>query len=158
MERLAGKFMLVDEGLEHSFVTDGGRIAFYDAVVAACERRLKGDASPFNWYEEWQLTRIQDGEEGEDDKDGVWIIATTGARNMVESVAECVYAVLANALRKFAKPWANLHLLVLEESIHARERLVAEVMADLEPDEVRGVNFILIVTGNKVVRCYPATS
>lgn len=156
MERVAGKFMLVAEGLEHSFVTAEGRSAFYDAVVAACERRLKGDASPFGWYEEWELTRTEDSEEDEDERDGVWIIATTEARNVVESVAECVYAVLSNALRKFAKRWADLHLLVLEESFHAREQLVAQVVAALEPDEVRGVRFILVVVGNKVVKCYPS--
>lgn len=155
MERVTGKFMLVDEGLEHSFVTAEGRGAFYDAVVAACERRLKGDASPFSWYEEWELTRTEGSEEDKDEKDGVWIIATTEARNVAESIAECVYTVLSNALRKFVKRWADLHLLVLEEAFHAREQLVAQVVAALEPDEVRGVNFILVVVNNKVLKCYP---
>jgi hypothetical protein len=71
-------------------------------------------------------------------------------------MAECVYAVLSNALRKFAKRWADLHLLVLEESFHAREQLVAQIVAALEPDEVRGVSFILVVVSNKVVKCYPS--
>lgn len=151
LERIDGKFMLVDEGLEHSFFTDEGRSAFYDAVAAACERRLKGDASPFGWYEEWQLTRLDD----EEDKDGVWIIAVTKARDMRESVAECVYTILENALRKFAeKRWADLHVVVLEKSTYAPERLVAEAMAALEPDEVRDVNFILLVDGDSVVPCY----
>lgn len=155
LERINGKFMLVDEGLEHSFFTDEGRSAFYDAVAAACERRLKGDASPFSWYEEWQLTRLEDEKDDEEDKDGVWIIAVTQARNMRESIAECVHTMLKNALRKFAeKRWADLHLVVLEKSTYAPERLVAEAMAALEPDEVQDVNFVLLVDGDSIVPCY----
>jgi len=150
-KRVAGKFMLVDEGLEHSFVTDEGRIAFYDVVVAAWERRLNGDASPFSWYEEWELTRLED----EEDKDGVWIMTFTKARDMRESVAECVKTMLKNALRKFAeKRWADLHVVVLDKSTYDPERLVAEAMAALDPDEVRHVNFILLVDGDSVVSCY----
>jgi hypothetical protein len=158
-ERVNGKFMLVDEGLEHSFVTDEGRIAFYDAVVAACERRLKGDASPFSWCEEWELKRTEDSEEGGDDEDGVWIFTAPEARKIRESVAECVYAVLTNALRKFAvKRWADLHVLVLEESIHPREQSVTEVVAALEPDDIRDVDLVLLVAGSRVVQCYPSQS
>lgn len=78
--------MLIDEGLEHSFITQECEDAFEEAVVAACKRRLKGDIGPFNWYEEWELVRI-DNEGGEN---GVWIIATTNARSMQESVEQCV--------------------------------------------------------------------
>ena len=155
LARIDGKFMLVDEGLEHSFFSDEGRSAFYDAVAAACERRLKGDASPFGWYEEWELTRLEDEKGDEGDKDGVWIIAVTEARDMKESVAECVYAMLKNALRKFAeRRWADLHVVVLDRLTYAPERFVAEAMAALEPDEVRDVNFVLLVDGDSVVQCY----
>lgn len=155
LERINGKFMLIDEGLEHSFFTDEGKSTFYDAVAAACERRLKGDASPFGWYEEWELTRLEDEKDDEEDKDGVWIIAVTEARDMRESVAECVYTMLKNALRKFAeKRWADLHVVVFEKSTYAPERLVAEAMAALEPDEVRDVNFILLVDGDSIVPCH----
>ncbi len=154
LERIDGKFMLIDEGLEHSFFTDEGRNAFYAAVTAACERRLKEDASPFSWYEEWELTREEDDK---DDKDGVWIIAVTEARHMRQSVAECVYTMLDNALRKFAeKRWADLHVVVLEKFTYAPEQLVAEAIAALEPDEVRDVDFILLIDGGKVIQCYPA--
>lgn len=153
--RIAGKFMLVDEGLEHSFVTDEGRAAFLDAVVAACQRRLKGDASRFSWYEEWEIKRIDGGQKEDDHKDGVWIMAVTEARPVRESVAECVYHVLENAMKKFAKRWAKLQLLVLEKSIFAHEQLVNEVVSNLQLDNLQNVDFILIVDEDEVVQCYP---
>lgn len=158
LERIGGKFMLVDAGLEHSFFTDEGKSAFYDAVAAACERRLKGDASPFYWYEEWQLTRLEDKEDEEEDKNGVWIFpVATEARSMMESVAECVYTTLDKALKKFTKRhWADLHVVVLEKSTYAPEHLVAKAMAALEPDDFRCVDFVLFVDGSKVVQCYPS--
>jgi len=155
LDRIAGRFMLVCEGLEHSFVTDEGRAAFFDAVVAACQRRLKGDASPFSWYEEWKLERIDDGRKEDDSKDGVWILTCTEARDMRESVAECVYHVLENAMRKFAKRWAKLQLLVLEKSAFAHEQLVNEVVSNLKPDNLQNVDSILLVDEDKVVQCYP---
>ena len=155
LDRIAGKFMLIDEGLEHSFVTDEGRVAFFDAVVAACQRRLKGDASPFSWYEEWELKRIEGDGKEDDSKNGVWIIAATEARDMRESVAECIYYVLENAVEKFAvKRWAKLHLLVLEKSTFAHEQLVNEAVSNLQPDNLQNVDFILIIDDDKVVQCY----
>ena len=160
MERVAGKFMLVDdEGFQHSFFTDEGHSAFQDAVVDAFEKRVKGDATPFTWYEEWQLTRLEDaGEDAGGDEDGVWIIAVTEARDMRESVAECVYTVLENTLRKFAwNRWADHHVVVLEGSISAPQPLVSEVVAALEPDELRDIDLILLVDGYDLIRCHPAT-
>ena len=52
MERVMGKFMLIDEGLEHTFVTQECETAFEEALVLACERRVKGMTNPFSWYEE----------------------------------------------------------------------------------------------------------
>jgi hypothetical protein len=155
-ERVNGKFMLVDEGLQHSFFTDEGRTAFHDAIVAACERRLEGDSSTFSWYEEWELTKLkEDDKEEEDEKGGVWIITVTEARNMMESVAECVYTVLTNALRKFVKRWADLHILALEKSTYAPGQFVTESIASLETDELKDVDLILFIDDGKVIQCYP---
>jgi hypothetical protein len=156
-EKISGGFMLVDEGLEHSFITNEGRNAFYEAVVGACERRLSGDATPFTWYEEWELTRLEDDPENEDDKDGVWIMSFTAPRDMKSSVAECVYTVLENALRKFAtRRWTDHQVLVLDAFISAPECSVTEVLAGLEPDDLPSVDLILLVDGDKIVQCYPA--
>jgi hypothetical protein len=113
---------------------------------------LSGDAIPFTWYEEWELTRHEDDPENEDDKDGVWIMSFTAPRDMKSSVAECVYAVLENALRKFeTRHWADHQVLVLEAL-----RLVTKVLAGLEPDYLTGVDLILLLDGDKIVQCYPA--
>jgi hypothetical protein len=118
---------------------------------------LSGDATSFTWFEEWELTRLEDDPEDEDDKDGVWIMSVTEARDMESSVVECVYTVLENALRKFEnRRWADHQVLVLECSLHAPERLVTNIIARLEPDNLPGVDLILLVDGDKIVQCYPA--
>jgi hypothetical protein len=143
--------MLVDEGPEHSFVTDEGRNAFYDTVVEAYERRLKGDATPFTWYEEWGLERHPEEEDG-DDKDGVWVLSVDGPRSIAGSVEECVDHVLDNALRKFAtKRWANLHVLVLEASISAPARFVPKVLADRESGDLKDMDIILVVDDGEII-------
>jgi hypothetical protein len=155
IERLEGRFLLVDEGLEHSFFTDEGREAFYDAVASACGRRLGGDASTFTWNEEWQITRLEDGGEEEDDKDGVWIMACTEARSVPDTISECLNDVLDNALRKFTKRWACLHVLVLEENVSAHTELIRETVASLGPSRLPNVDRVLLVANDKVIQCYP---
>ena len=75
---------------------------------------------------------------------------------MRESVAECIYYVLENAMRKFVKRWADLQLLVLEKSAFAHEQLVNEVVSNLQPDNLQNVDSILLVDKDEVVQCYPA--
>ncbi len=74
---------------------------------------------------------------------------------MMESVAECDYAVIANALRKLVKRWADLHVLTLEKSTYAPEQFVTESIVSLEPDELKDVDLILFIDDGKVVQCYP---
>ncbi|GAJ24106.1 unnamed protein product, partial [marine sediment metagenome] len=139
-EKVTGKFMLVDEGLEHSFITQECKDAFEEAVVAACKRRLEGNIGPFNWYEEWELARI-DNEGGEN---GVWIIATTDARSMQESVEQCVHAVLNNAMRKFrGKHWADLNIIVLETSLLSPASLAAQAVENFMPEDRALINHFL---------------
>ena len=158
LERLEGQFMLVDEGLQHSFFTDEGKEAFYNAIASACKRRLKGDSSTFSWNEEWQITRLKDSEEDEDDKDGVWILACTEARSVPESIEECLQNVLDNALRKFVKRWARLHILVMEESVNAHTQLISEIVAGLRPTQLPNIDYVLLVVNSKVIQCYPRPS
>jgi hypothetical protein len=152
LDRITGQFFLVDEGLEHSFVTDEGREAFCEAVAAACDVRLKGDLAPAVWHEEWELTRV----DNDDKQDGVEIIAVTEARDMPSSVAESVYAMLEKGQKKFAdKRWAEHHVLVLESSIHAPPHLVTDVVGSLEPEELEGIDLLLVVDGDELIQCYP---
>jgi len=147
-EKLTGKFMLVDEGLEHSFITQECKAAFEEAVVAACKRRLEGNTGPFNWYEEWELSRI-DNESGEN---GVWIIATTDACSMQESVEQCVHAVLNNAMRKFrGKHWADLNIIVLETSLLSPASLAAQAVENFMPEDKAIINHFLLAEGKDIV-------
>jgi hypothetical protein len=152
LDHVAGQFFLIDEGLEHSFVTDEGRGAFYRAVATACQVRLEGNSAPVTWYEEWELTRG----DNDDKQDGVEIIAVTEARDMHSSVAESVYAMLEKGQKKFAaKRWAERHVLVFESSIHAPPHLVTSVVGSLEPEELQGIDLLLLVDGSELVQCHP---
>ena len=155
LQRLEGRFMLVDEGFQHSFFTDKGKEAFYDAVASACKRRLAGDASTFSWNEEWQLTRLRDSEKGEDDKDGVWILACTDARSVPECVEEDLQYILGKALPKFVRRWAQLHVLVLEEHIDIHTDLIQATVAGLSPAQLPNVDYVVLVANRKVIQCYP---
>lgn len=158
LERLEGRFMLVDEGLQHSFFTDEGKEAFYDAITSACKRRLEGDSSSFYWNEEWQITRLKDDEESEGEKEGVWILACTEARSVPEAMVECLQNVLDNALRKFVKRWARIHILVLEQSVNTHAQLISDIVGGLSPTQLPNIDYVLLVTKSKIVQCYPQPS
>jgi len=143
-KKVMGKFMLIDAGLEHSFITQECKDAFEEAVVAACKRCLEGNNDPFDWYEEWELIKI-DNESGED---GVWIIATTDARSMPESVEQCVHDNLNNAMEKFrGRQWANLNIIVLETFLSSPASLVAQAVENFMPRDRALINHFLIVDG-----------
>jgi hypothetical protein len=62
-------------------------------------------------------------------------------------------------MKKFAiKRWAELHLLVLEESALSNDQLVNEAISNLQRDDLQNVDFILAVHEDKVVQCYPFIS
>ena len=158
MEQIKGRYMLVDEGLEHSFVTEECKKAFQNAVVAACERRLHGETKSFDWYEEWKLERLPYGTSEEKDTGAVQIWTSTPAKAVRESVAECVYMVLTNALRKFEKRWAQYHILTLDKDTFAPDRYISEAIASLEADEIKNLDFIYRVDGDDILQCYPVTN
>jgi len=149
-EKITGKFMLIDEGLEHSFVTQECEAAFEEAVITACKRRLEGTIGPFSWYEEWELARIGGGG-GESAQDGVWIIATTDARSMQESVEQCVHVVLGKAMQKFRKRrWGDLQIIVLEASGLAPADLAANAVETFVPGDRELVDHFLLVEDEDV--------
>ena len=156
-ERVTGKFMLIDEGMEHNFLTDEGKAAFHDVLTAACERRLSGDSSTFTWYEEWEITRVENTD-NEEPRDGVWIIASTEARSVIDSQAECVDSMITSALDKYHKRWADFQIIVLENLMHPDshiEQIVAQVIADLEPDALQTIDYILLIKNDTIVQCLP---
>ena len=152
LERLRGRFMLVDAGIQHSFFTDEGKEAFYSSIVSACERRLEGDSSTFSWNEEWQITRLEDNEEGEK---GVWILASDEARSVQESIEENLKNLLDNALRKFVKRWAQIHILVLEENIKSHTPAIQQIVGNMDPTQLPNIDYVLLVINGRVIQCYP---
>ena len=149
-ERISGKFMLIDQGLEHSFITQECKDAFEEAVVAACNRSLEGDTSDFKWDEEWELVRTANGDD--DSHDGVWVLATTGAHSMQASVEQCVHAALDNAVRKFTRTpsWAEIQVIVLEASSMAPASLAASAVKTFQSQDKGLINHFLIVEGEDV--------
>ena len=159
VSKIRGRYMLIDEGCEHSFFTDDGRKAFQNIVVEACERRLRnGDASHFTWQEEWRLTRGKEAETSEDEGDGVWIIAVTEAREVRDSVKECMEVVLESALAKFAsKKWGDVQIIVLESSTYAPADFVIGAVSSAEAGDLTKVDYVLLVDSDKLIECYPRT-
>ena len=125
LDRLEGQFMLVDEGLQHSFFTAEGKEAFYDTVASACKRRLAGDASTFSWNE------------------------------VPESIEEDLKHVLGKALPKFVRRWAQLHVLVLEENIDTHTDFIKGKAAGLGPTQLPNVDYVLLVANGIAIPCYP---
>jgi len=154
MDRLKGKitgsFMLIDKGLEHSFLTKECKVAFEKAVAIACKKRLEGETGPFSWYEEWELARIDDvGDEHA--RDGVWIIAATDAMSMQESTNQCVHGVLRKAMQKFRnRRWADLQIIVLETSGLVPASLAAHSVETFQPIDRELINHFLLVEGEDV--------
>ena len=71
----------------------------------------------------------EDDQDTDEEKDGVWVLTVTEARDVKQLVAECVCTVLQNAFRKFERRcWAEHHVVVLESSMNAPKRLVAPII------------------------------
>ena len=79
------------------------------------------------------------------------------ARAIRESVAECVYMVLTNALKKFEKRWARYHILALDRETYAPDQYITEAIEALETDELNNLNYIFRVDGNEIIQSYPPT-
>lgn len=145
--KITGSFMIIDEGLEHSFVTQQCRGEFEEAVALACKKGLDGDGSPFSWDEEWELIKTYH----EDDEDGVWMIATTGAKSMQESVDECVHTVLGNAMQKFRdKRWADIQMIVLETSVTIPEGPAAQSVESFNHGDRELIDHFLLLEGDHI--------
>jgi hypothetical protein len=111
--RLSAKFFLADcECWAHKFVTDEGREAFAAALLATERTRLAGGPGLMQWLEEWELYRS----DNEDKEDGVWFISVTEAHSVPAAVSDAVDAMLSKSLRKFARRWADIHILVFERA------------------------------------------
>jgi hypothetical protein len=144
---IEGAVFLIDEGLEHSFVTDEGRAAFTDVLRSAYEDKRFGIVNPLRWFEEWELIKNGDHDPTKPEEDQVWMIAVTPARSVYASVEECMDTMMGKALAKFSgKRWADLHVIVLEvqTSLMKPERSVP-VIQGIDPNDLADVDLILLV-------------
>lgn len=158
LSQMEGQFLLVDDGFDHVFVTEEGRNQFCDVLLESWARRLDGDASSFMWYEEWELERAKDLDDlqGDDDEDGVCVLAVSEPRDLTECTAETINAILPSALRKFAaRRWADRHVLVLETSAVAPARVVTDLFLLVEPKRLQAIDLVLAVDGDNINQVYP---
>lgn len=135
--------LLVDQGqMEHSFVTDEAREAFIQAVVAVAE---SGQSQTITWNEEWPLTR-HDGNDN-----GVWVLGTSGAFDVQDSVAASTERMLNQAVKKFrGKEWAPVQIIALDAaSPHMTADRVRAVLSAFDADELADVNLVVLVGEGK---------
>lgn len=146
--RLSAKFFLADcECWAHKFVTDQGREAFAAALLETERIRLAGGASLMQWLEEWELHRSAN----EDKEDGVWFISVTEAHSVPAAVSDVVDAMLSKSLRKFARRWADIHILVFERaSAIVTADLVEGAIPNAAPNELALLDEILYVHENEI--------
>ncbi|MSQ12005.1 MAG: hypothetical protein EXR48_04850 [Dehalococcoidia bacterium] len=104
------------------------------------------------------MSRVKDAETPEDKEDGVWIMAATEARDVWDSVNECVDAVLEGALAEFSsKKWGDVQIIVLESSTYAPAGIVIQAVNSAEPGDLATVDYVLLVDKGKLIKCYPKT-
>jgi hypothetical protein len=156
--RVTGVFRLVDDGQwEHSFVTDSGRAAFHDALIAACRARIECGRPQVSWIEEWELSRAEQDGSGET---GVFVIAVTDARDVSSSVAEGVGRMLEKAKQKFqGRRWADQHIIMFENrGAFMTASRVGDVVSGFEAEELEAIDLIFLVDGDNMTQVWPATS
>lgn len=66
--------------------------------------------------------------------------------------------VLANALRKFRKRWADYHVLILERLTYAPDQFVFEAIEAFEAGEIRDLDYILLIDNDYTIQYYPKVS
>lgn len=152
-DRLDGSYYLIhdDNPWAHSFVTDAGRTAWHDSIVAATATpTVEGR---FSWNEEWKLQRLDDGDADERHFEVLAIsdVFTGG------SADAAVWTMLERGRAKFHQRWADHHVLVFDGRLPMMidaERLAA-VAAEFDADDLGAVEMILLVNDDVVAQIWP---
>lgn len=173
--RLTGTYYLVDaDQREHAFTTDAAREAFAQQIEQACAAVAANRPGNLEWFEEWELHRLDDdsdaacdgdastaewqsewqpavategGDETEPEPQGVWIICATEARDAPDAVEEAVVGMIDKGIEKFAaQRWGDLHVLVLDNSwsLTSLDRIRA-VLGDFGGTELTPLYLLLYV-------------
>lgn len=146
-DSLDGWYYLIhnDSQWGHSFVTHEGKRAAAEAFVAASAHP---DANhPFEWNEEWELRRIDDGSS---DERHFEILAISQVFTQGSAVT-AMLSVLERGRAKFHRRWADDHILVLESRapVVNAENLSA-VIDEVGSEDLRGLDTILLVDGEEL--------
>jgi hypothetical protein len=150
--RLDGWYYLIhDNPWDHNFMTDAGRAAWYDSIVAGCANpTIEGR---FSWNEEWELRRLDDGE---DDERHFEVLAISDVFTGGSADA-AVWTMLERGRAKFHQRWADHHILVFESMVPMinAERL-AGIAAEFDADDLGAVEMILLVDGERLAQIWPS--
>ena len=150
--RLDGWYYLIhdDNPWAHKFVTDTGRSAWHDSIVAACANpTIEGR---FTWNEEWELYRLDDGQ---DDEPEFEVMAISDVFTGDSAVA-AVWTMLEKGKAKFHQRWADHHVLVFESRapmINAGR--LGAIAAEFDADDLGAVEMILLVDGGELTQIWP---
>lgn len=150
--RLNGWYYLIhdDNPWAHNFVTDAGRATWHDSIVAGCETPTS--AGRFSWNEEWELQRLDDGE---DDERHFEILAISDVFSGDSAVA-AVWTMLEKGRAKFHQRWADHHILVFDSRVPMinADRL-ASIAAEFDADDLGAIEMILLIDGEEVTQVWP---
>jgi hypothetical protein len=150
--RLDGWYYLIhdDNPWEHNFVTDAGRAAWHDRIVAGCQTPTIDGR--FSWNEEWALYRTDD----RDDEERHFEIGVVSAVFTGGSAVAAVWTMLEKGKAKFHQRWADHHVLVLDSSVPMiiGGRL-ASIAAEFDADDLGAVEMILLVDGETLTQVWP---
>ena len=152
--RLNGGYFLIDGDIPwaHNFVTDAGRTAWHDSIVAACATPTS--EGRFIWNEEWELQRLDDGD---DDERHVEILAASDVFTGGSAYA-AVWTMLERGRAKFHQRWADHHILVFDSEVPTmlNANRLAAIAAEFDADDLGAVGMILLVDGDELTQIWPA--
>lgn len=152
--RLDCSYFLVDQGnpWAHNFVTDQGRAACHDLIVAACQTARREGRGALSWNEEWELMRLDDGQD--DERHFEMLVVSdvfTG-----DSAVAAVWTMLEKGRAKFHRRWADHHVLLFERRapLISAERL-GSIAAEFDAEDLGAVEMILFVDGEELTQVWP---
>ncbi len=150
--RLDGWYYLIhdDNPWEHNFVTDEGRAAWHDSIVAGCQTPTINGR--FSWNEEWELHRLDDGEV---DERHFEILAISDVFTGDSAVA-AVWTTLEKGKAKFQRRWADHHVLVFESRVPTiNAGRLANIAAEFDAEDLGAIEMILLVDGDELTQIWP---
>lgn len=141
-------FLVDQDQMEHSFVTDDQREQFAQTIIGVARR---GQSQTVTWKEEWALERL----DGNDT--GVYVFGTSGAFDVQTSVSLSAERMMEQALEKFrGRRWAATHIIALEsQSPHMTLNRVSEALIAFDREEIQRVDLVVLVVDGEAQLVWP---